>query len=176
MCNCHGAIKSSKILISNANFHPHPSPSKGDICQGKKSYFPTLRSETKATCKFNIKVRSSYFNLNFRRRETEAPNDCSSNCVQGLFSLYFRPAGLGALYFMERTLLIHVQVSPRLISQPSGIFLLPCHSLNCFLEDHLWSFKCYRSRCFLEPIPFDRLDQLTFLPSSSGMFSSPGFG
>ena len=110
------------------------------------------------------------------RRETEAPNDCSGNCVQALFSLYFRLAGLGALYFMERTLLTHVQVSPRLISQLPGIFLLPCHSLNCFLEDHLWSFKCYRSRCFLEPIPFDHLDQLTFLLSSSGVFSSPGFG
>lgn len=24
------------------------------------------------------------------------------------------------------------------------IFLLPCYSLNCFLEDHLWSLKCYR--------------------------------
>ena len=73
MCNCHAAIKSSKISISNVNFHPYPLPSKGDVCQGKKSYFPTLCSETKAAYKFNIKVRSSYFNLNFRRRETEAP-------------------------------------------------------------------------------------------------------
>lgn len=86
MCNCHAAIKSSKISISNVNFHPYPLPSKGDVCQGKKSYFPTLCSETKAAYKFNIKVRSSYFNLNFRRRETEAPNDCSSNCVQALLS------------------------------------------------------------------------------------------
>ena len=74
---------------------------------------------------------------------------CSSPIVP---SLYFRPPGLGVLYFMEKTLLIHVQVSPCLISQLPGIFLLPCHSLNCFLEDHLWSFKCYSSRCFLEPI------------------------
>lgn len=98
---------------------------------------------------------------------------CSSSIVS---SLYFRPAGLGALYFMERTLLIHVQVSPCLISQLPRIFLLPCYSLNCFLEDHLWSFKCYRSRCFLGPIPFDHLDRLTFLPSSLEMFSSPGLG
>lgn len=59
---------------------------KETYVRGKKSYFPTLCSETKAAYKFNIKVRSSYFNLNFRRRETEAPNHCSSNCVQALLS------------------------------------------------------------------------------------------
>ena len=90
-------------------------------------------------------------------------------------SLYFRPAGLGALYFMERTLLIYVQVSPCLISQLPGIFLLPCHSLNGFLEDHLCPLNSRGQGVFLSQSYLTIWIDSQFCPPLLGCFPPLGW-
>lgn len=171
MCNCHAAIKSSKILISNVNSILTRCLQKEKCVRKTKSYSPTFWSDFKATCKFNIKFRSRWhFNANYLSEETETQCDdtlCSRN--NGIMA-----ARLGALYLMERVLEIHSQEALMLfqaslpsIPQLPGICLLPSsHSPNCFLEDHPWSFKSYTSKSIFWAYPPWPFEQTHILPSA----------
>ena len=76
---------------------------------------------------------------------------------------------------MERTLLIYVQVSPCLISQLPGIFLLPCHSLNGFLEDHLCPLNSRGQGVFLSQSYLTIWIDSQFCPPLLGCFPPLGW-
>ena len=128
----------------------------------KKSYFPTLCSESKATCKCNIKFMSSYFNPNFRSRETETQKGdnaafkepCSSGprgWEHGILREGFCWSVSGRALSWVHPVLSLSSLEPAswpiiplaALSSPLLPFHLPCCPFISLPEGHLWPFKRY---------------------------------
>lgn len=146
---------------------------QGDVCQEKILFsYPLLWDQSH---KFNIKVRSSYFNLNFRRRKLRPQMIVPAAVFKPYCPLtLFQACRAGSTVFMERTLLIHVWVSP--VLSLSSLESSSCPVTPKLLSWILWSLNATESRCFSWANPIWPFGLTHIFALLFGDVSSPGLG